>query len=713
MEIFDKINEMDDLLSKLTYVNDNMSKENMEEISRIMRTPELQRYVQFTLAKIRNKEYFAPEDIQTVSVFVKILQSIYNYSGEDTGVSDSEFDMLYELLRSYNEDIITTPVLGKNIGFHKYKTLRGTLEKIYALSDDEDMANGSRQSLQDWVNRLEKTLYAKTGFTGDIWETEIYVFPKWDGVSVEFEFKDTYTLDRALTRGNTETNEGEDVTFIFKPFEKQIGCPSMKGPYGKKTEVMMSEESLEAINSLSKVTYKNTRSIVSSIITSDTVDDRAQLLEVVGLRTSTLDENGEESLQKLDDDVFNRPYLRCRLKDIDAIRNFAYEHKFVNGLRCDGAVIHIIDEKLQKILGRENNKNKFEVAYKFNEESAYTKIKSIEFGTGLFGRIAPVATFEPVKMKGNTISNVSLGSIARMKELGLAKGDTVKILYEIIPYLVFDENDPNCKRSGETPIEPPTKCSECGHDLVYSDKGGIYSCINKDCGWNIRGKIINYLQKMDIEGISYATVQTLYDCGFLNDITDLYKLKKYKKELMALDGFGELSVKQMLDSIKNKKSVYDYVLFGSLGIEGVAKKTFKKIFNVMSIDDVMDYAKSDKPSEFAKIQGISDITAMKLVDGIKDNKDIIKFLLNELKILHEDVNECKFIVAFTKVRSDVMEREIAKRGGVVADNVTKNSTFLITKDENTSSTSVTKAQKYGIPIVPIDEALDWMDENIK
>ena len=133
----------------------------------------------------------------------------------------------------------------------------------------------------------------------------------------------------------------------------------------------------------------------------------------------------------------------------------------------------------------------------------------------------------------------------------------------------------------------------------------------------------------------------------------------------------------------------------------------------MSIDDVMDYAKSDKPSEFAKIQGISDITAMKLVDGIKDNKDIIKFLLNELKILHEDVNECKFIVAFTKVRSDVMEREIAKRGGVVADNVTKNSTFLITKDKNTTSTSVTKAQKYGIPIVPIDEALDWMDENIK
>ena len=712
MEIFEKVNEYDDMIGKLTYLNEVISKENMETISQVMKIPEIQRYIQFILSKIRNKDYFAPDEIQTMSALVKLLQSIYNYSGEDTGVSDSEFDMIYELLRSYNEDIITTPVLGDNIAFHKYKSLRGTLEKIYALSEDEDMANGSRQTLQQWVARCEKILYEKSGYTGNIWDTEIYVFPKWDGVSVEFEFEDTYTLSRALTRGNTETNEGEDVTFIFKSLEKQIGCPSMKGPYGKKTEVMMTEENLDRINKESTKKYKNTRSIVSSIITSDTVDEKVNYLDVVGLRTSTFDENGEETLQKLDDDVFNRPYLRCRLRDIEAIRKFAYDHRFVDGLRCDGAVIYIIDEKIQKLLGRENHKNKFEIAYKFNEEVAYTKIKSIEFNTGLFGRIAPVAKFEPVKMKGNTISNVSLGSIARMKELGLAKGDTVKILYEIIPYLVFDENDPKCSRSGKQPIEPPATCSECGHDLVYSEKGGVYSCINKDCGWNKRGKIINYLQKMDISGISYATVKTLYDFGFLDDITDLYKLKKHKEELMALDGFGETSVKQILDAIKNKNKVYDYVLFGSLGIEGVAKKTFKKIFEFMSVDDALDYAKSDMPSEFASIHGISDITAIKLVEGIKENKKIIKFLMNELTILHEDPSECKFIVAFTKTRSDAMVREIEKRGGVVGENCTKNTTFLITKDKNTSSTSVTKAKKYGIPIVPIDEAIQWMDENL-
>ena len=712
MDIFNKLNDYDDMLGKLTYLNEVISKDTMETISRAMRIPEIQRYVQFTLSKIRNKEYFSPDEIQTVSALVKLLQSIYNYSGEDTGVSDSEFDMLYELLRSYNEDIITTPVLGDNVAFHKYKSLRGTLEKIYALSEDEDLANGSRQTLQEWVARCERILYEKSGFTGNLWDTEIYVFPKWDGVSVEFEFEDTYVMSRALTRGNTETNEGEDVTFIFKRFEKQIGCPSMKGPYGKKTEVMMTEKDFDRINKASTKKYKNTRSIVSSIITSDEIDDKVNYLDVVGLRTSTFDENGEETLQKLDDDVFNRPYLKCRLRDIDAIRNFAHEHTYVNGLRCDGAVIYIIDEKIQKLLGRENHKNKFEVAYKFNEEVAYTKIKNIEFNTGLFGHIAPRANFEPVKMKGNTISYVSLGSIARMKELGLAKGDTVKILYEIIPYLVFDENDPKCIRSGKKPIEPPTTCSECGHELVYSEKGGIYSCVNKKCGWNKRGKIINYLQKMDIAGISYATVQTLYDFGFLEDITDLYKLKKHKKELMELDGFGEASVTQIIDAIDSKRKVYDYVLFGSLGIEGNAKKTFRKVFNVMTLDDVMDYAKSDKPSAFAEIQGISDISAMKIVEGIKENKDIIKFLKKELTILHEDPTECKFIVAFTKVRSDALVKEIEKRGGIVGENCTKNTTFLITKDKKTTSTSVTKAKKYGIPIVPIDDVIEWMDENI-
>ena len=133
------------------------------------------------------------------------------------------------------------------------------------------------------------------------------------------------------------------------------------------------------------------------------------------------------------------------------------------------------------------------MAYKFTEEVAYSKIEDIEFSAGLFGRIAPVAIIKPIKMKGNTIERISLGSMGRMKNLQLAKGDKVKVLYDIIPYVLFDEKDPKCKRSGKEPISVPWCCPECGEPLEFSETGDIAFCANKKCPCKIKGRILNSL----------------------------------------------------------------------------------------------------------------------------------------------------------------------------------------------------------------------------
>ena len=221
--------------------------------------------------------------------------------------------------------------------------------------------------MSEWVKKCEDAIYEKTGKKVNLWEEEIYVFPKWDGISVVFEFDKHNQMIRAITRGNTETNEGQDVTFIFSSIVSRIRDNNMDGkPYGLKTEVMVREDDRDAYNKKFHKDYKSTRSIANSIINSDKLDGRENLLEIVRLRTSVLDEDGKEKLQELASNAFERPYIRCRIKDVEAIRKFAYSHRQIDGLNCDGAVLYIIDENIRKLLGRKDHKNQYEIAFKFN-----------------------------------------------------------------------------------------------------------------------------------------------------------------------------------------------------------------------------------------------------------------------------------------------------------------------------------------------------------
>jgi len=102
-------------------------------------------------------------------------------------------------------------------------------------------------------------------------------------------------------------------------------------------------------------------------------------------------------------------------------------------------VITFINPELKKVLGRDNDINNFEVAYKFTSEFAYSKVKDVEFYVSEFGFITPVVVFSPVYLKGNTVQKASISNKARFDELNLHYGDTIKVLYDIVPYITLDD----------------------------------------------------------------------------------------------------------------------------------------------------------------------------------------------------------------------------------------------------------------------------------
>ena len=441
---------------------------NLKKISELMNEKEVREKIEFFLS-LPSKE-FSSEEIKETEFLVNIARYLYENSGEDTGMSDSEYDILFDKLSTLGVPFSISSSVSKGGGdivHHKYRSLRGTLDKVYALTEDEVLKNDSRKTLDQWIASSERKIEEKTGKKISLNQEEVFCFPKFDGVSVVFQFSSNGKLLKALTRGNTATNEAKDVTHIFRDWVVGPYANTNK-EYGLKTEVMMTNHDFETYNLTQKKSYKQSRSVVSSIINRNETNGGEKYLKVIPLRVSYMD-NNEESLQELPPGVFDYPYLRCKLSDRELMKKFAESNRFVNDLRTDGMVIYIINPTIQKILGREDEKQKFEVAYKFTEEKGYSKIKDIEFNLGLYGVIYPVAVIEPIKMKGNEINRVSLGSYERYLRLGLAKGDKVQILYDIIPYIVFDPEDPKCKRSGKKPIEPPKYCPECGQRL---EEGG-------------------------------------------------------------------------------------------------------------------------------------------------------------------------------------------------------------------------------------------------
>lgn len=700
-----------------------LNEEDMTKVSKYLVSKPIHDVVDTFISMVSNDDKLDKDDIYTLSLLLKIANKVYNYTGESTGISDSDYDMLVSFVNeNLDKDLDITesiPNKDNNVVSHRYISLRGTLDKIYKITDEDVLKNKSQKSLDDWIKTCNNKLRAK-GSNRSINDCDVIVMPKFDGVSCEFEYNKYGILIRALTRGDVKTNEAQDVTHIFKDIAAKGPFNASKYEYGLKTEIMMSEEHLSEYNEKYGTDYKSTRSIISSIMNSDEADERVDLIKIVPLRVSYM-VDGEESRQYLAPEVYSYPYTKCKLSDLDEIHEFAFTHKYVNvdgktRLRCDGAVIYINDEEIQDLLGREDNKQKYEVAFKFTEEVGYSKVEDIKFTTGLHGTCTPVCYFKPLKLKGNTVEKASLGSYARFKELQLSKGDTIKVLYDIIPYVMYDEKDEKCKRNKDhNPIKAPMVCPDCGMPLFESETLSTLTCVNDNCPCRIKGKILNYCQRLDIGRISYETIDTLYKLGYLRSIPDLYTLKNLRSELENINGFGKKSVDLMINSIESKKNISEATFIGALGITGIGPKKISTLLNEMSLEDVIYYAMNDMYLVYTVAEGFGDKMAKKLCDGIKENINTINMLLNELTLEKVEIKDAKYHVLFTKLsQKDIDEYKdfINSTGGVIDESIKKSTTSLVVcPNKYTTSTKISKAREWGIPVVTLADMKKYINDN--
>ena len=379
-----------------------------------------------------------------------------------------------------------------------------------------------------------------------------------------------------------------------------------------------------------------------------------------------------------------------RVDNIDDLLDFiSYwtENRDSLPYEIDGMVIKLDDIDEQQKLGFTAKYPKWATAYKFPATRVLTKLKEIKFTVGRTGQVTPNAILEPVRLMGSVISKATLHNEDYVLSKDIRTGDIVSIIKagDVIPRV--EESIIGRRTGDEIPFVMTNVCPICGSKLVKKDAS--YYCINSSCDAKNIEKLIHFASRdaMNIDGFGDQIVEDFYNMGYLRSFLDFYKLKKYRNELMELEGFGVKSINALIDGIEESKNNSLERLLFALGIRYVGNKTAKILAKQFgNIDVIMNSSYDD----LVAVRDIGTVIAKSIVEYFSDD-DIVKLIsaLKEigvnmkyngpLEVMDEEFAGKTFVLTGTleNYKRNDLKVIIESKGGNVSGSVSKNTDVVI------------------------------------
>jgi DNA ligase (NAD+) len=374
----------------------------------------------------------------------------------------------------------------------------------------------------------------------------------------------------------------------------------------------------------------------------------------------------------------------------------------------DGVVVKLDDLAQREQLGFTSRAPRWAIAVKFAPEERNTILKDISVSIGRTGRATPFAVLEPVVLSGSTVSMATLHNREQVQLKDVRPGDTVVVRKagDVIPEVVGPVLSLRPKNS--KPWKFPTTCvCDLKSKLVQVEGEADTRCVEPECPFQRDQRIIHFASRgaMDIEGLGEKTVFALSDKNFVSDIGDLYSLTLEK--LLQLDGFAELSAKNLLKAINDSKSRPLPKLLVGLGIKNLGPAAADSLARRFGSLDAIIEATSEQLSE---IDGVGEVIAKKITEWFADKSHmaiIKKFRSAGVDFGNVAVNNApqnlvgKAIVVTGTVEGfsrEGAQEAITSRGGKSPGSVSAKTFALVVGDEPGAS-KLTKAQELGIPML--------------
>jgi DNA ligase (NAD+) len=616
---------------------------------------------------------------------------------------DKLYDELLELEKETNVVLSNSPT--QNVGYEIAGELPKKAHESPMLSLDKTK---SVEDLREWLGDNKALLS---------W--------KMDGLTIVLTYRDG-ELAEAVTRGNGTI--GEVITNNAKNFQNIPLKIEFKGELILRGEAIIKYSDFKRINDAiedATAKYKNPRNLCSgSVRQLNPAITKSRMVycnifNVVKADGIDFENSKAKQFEWAKNEGFD--VVEYKFTDSKSIADdiAEFESKIEsNDIPSDGLVLLLDDIALGERLGSTSKFPRNAMAFKWSDERQITKLKYIEWSPSRTGLINPVAVFEPVELEGTTVSRASLHNVSIFEDLMLGVGDEISVYKAnmIIPQVYENLTKSNTEKVPDT-------CPACGsHASIKQDnESKVLLCTNPDCQIKHikQYALMASRDALNIDGLSESTLEKFLSKGFIKNDSDIFKLDRYKDEIVNMEGFGKRSYEKLMAALEEAKHTNVARFLYSLGINGIGSANAKMIAKYF--DNDIDKIITAGKDELLEIEGIGEVLANSIVDFFKDSKNIENVKsLREVLIFEAEESAGSdsfagkvFVITgslehFTN-RNELKEL-IEKNGGKVSGSVSSKTNFLINNDTASNSSKNKKAKELGVEIISEEDFLKLLEE---
>ena len=646
------------------------------------------------------------------------------YNQAKTEISDAEFDALWDELKQLAPAHPQLQRVGAEIDPGTVKVDHMfPMRSLNKGTNDDDIAHFVTES------SLESTRFISQ--------------PKLDGSALSLEYRKG-RLVRAATRGSGD--RGEDVTKNARRVENVPHTLGVEVDVHIRGEVVMR---LAVFEEKYRTISPNPRNLAAGALRQKNADGKANASDLVFLAydakfPSEADRHPDSIAppsENFDSAILEwlsetagvepAPWVVHDSGSEDAsIESLCQETRTWSkgresySFEIDGLVFKVDDLEKRDLLGMTAHHPRWALAWKFPPEEATSVLLDVDWQTGRTGTITPVARIAPQRVGGVTVENTTLHNLGEVQRLDIQIGDKIRIVRrgDVIPKIeaglgaaTQSDVDGRTHADGEPftgvlperrQITPPDSCPACSGPIEI--EGAFIRCTDVQCSARLGRSILYYCRALEMDGIGEKLVEQLIEEGLISSIPDLYRLDQ--PMLLSLDRMGQKSVDNVLSEIGKSRSMAFSKFLSALGLPGIGPELATSISNHFGVPAKLlqwvDVALTDasRLSELTSIDGVGDIVALQLRDGIQLRREMVDDLLSLLSIQQEEriaeggiFDGMTFCVTgtLTEPRKSIQAR-IKAAGGKVVGSVSGNLSVLIA-GENAGS-KLAKAEKLGVQV---------------
>lgn len=521
-------------------------------------------------------------------------------------ISDSAYDTLFHRLLALEEahpSLATPDSPTQRVGADPLESLPNIEHAVPMLSLD------SAQDI-DTVRRFDERLRKALGDE----EIRYVLEPKLDGASLELVYVDG-VLDRAVTRGNGRIGEGvtENVRTIrsvpLRLRDDRLAPPAFLSVRG---EAIMYLSDFETLNQrrieADEQPYQNPRNATSGALRQ--LDSRVTAsrpltvlaYDIMAVRGASF-ETDSDGLAALKAWGLRTPE---RIEVAGSVDEIAEYHRGFDADRdtldyeIDGVVVKLDALAPRDGLGSTSHHPRWAIAFKFEPRKEITTIDRIFVSVGRTGVLTPVALLRPVEVGGVTVSRASLHNREELERKDVREGDRVRIQRagDVIPQVV--ERVDEAARERGPPFEMPAACPSCGTPPIA--KGPFTVCPNHfACSAQLKGRITHFGARsaLDIEGLGAETAALLVDQKLVAELADLFDV--VEEDLVPLEGFAEVSARNLVNGIRERRRVELARFLVGLGIPEVGVTVAR---DLAAHFRGIDALRAAAPEELEEVHGV-------------------------------------------------------------------------------------------------------------